>query len=388
MKEYDIVIIGGGILGISHAYHCIEAGYSVALMERNAYPMDATVRNFGQVVPSGFGVKWQQYGLESLRIYKSMQEKVDLTVRQEGTIYLASNTEEEELISELNDINRSQGYTSTLLTKNECLTRYPGIREDYVKAGLFFPEEIVVDPRLMARRFLDFMVEHMGLDYFPQSPIYSVDKTDKVKICSKNNFQLAADKVFLCCGAEYEMLFPELFDQSDILLVKLQMLETKPQSQVRIPGSVLTGWTIRRYESFHECPSFSEIKSKEDSEHYQRKHGVHILFKQSQDGSVVIGDSHHYQPVKEGSRMDYLVNNDLNMFMIDEAKKIYDLDSYALRNTWTGFYSQCKTRDIFNETINEDIHIVTAIGGKGMTGSLGYAQENVAQTLSLNKSMI
>lgn len=388
MKNFDIVVVGAGILGIAHAYHCLEAGYKVALVERNAYPMDATVRNFGQVVPSGFGSKWQMYGRESLRIYKEFQSKTDLTIRQEGTVYLASDEAEERLINELRAINQKNGYTSHLLTHKECIDKYSGVRPDYVRAGLFFPEEVVVDPRMMAKRLIDYLVSERGLSYFPNTPICQIEKKDKVVMTSKREIQFSADKVFLCCGAEFESLYPQLFAASDIKLVKIQMMETLPQTSVNILGAILTGWTIRRYEAFQECPSYAEIKAKEDAEDYQRVNGVHILFKQSLDGSVIIGDSHHYKSVRDGVRMDYMNDAELNEYMLYEAKKIYQLDTWSLRNVWYGIYSQREDSDIFNETIDGDIHIVTAIGGKGMSGSLGYAQENVQTILSQNTTMI
>ncbi|HEY4628567.1 MAG TPA: TIGR03364 family FAD-dependent oxidoreductase, partial [Flavobacterium sp.] len=40
---------------------------------------------------------------------------------------------------------------------------------------------------------------------------------------------------------------------------------------------------------------------------------------------------------------------------------------------------QCKTKDIFKHTIGDNIHIITGIGGKGMTGSAGFSKENITK---------
>jgi hypothetical protein len=68
---------------------------------------------------------------------------------------------------------------------------------------------------------------------------------------------------------------------------------------------------------------------------------------------------------------------DIDNFMIEEAKKIIDLPTYEIQNRWFGMYSQCKTKDVFEHTIGENIHIITGIGGKGMTGSAGFSKENI-----------
>ena len=116
-NKYDAVIVGGGVLGTFHAYHALELGLKVCLVEKDIYPKGATTQNFGQVVPSGMNSKWQKFGRESLKIYKEIQSQFDISIRQNGTVYLASNEEEEQLLMELRAINNGNDYTSKMLTK-------------------------------------------------------------------------------------------------------------------------------------------------------------------------------------------------------------------------------------------------------------------------------
>jgi hypothetical protein len=51
--------------------------------------------------------------------------------------------------------------------------------------------------------------------------------------------------------------------KSDLVVSKLQMMQTKPQKNYTLDGSILTGLSIR-YEAFYECPSFKSIKSKKN----------------------------------------------------------------------------------------------------------------------------
>ena len=385
MNEFDVIVIGGGILGIAHAYHSLQAGLKVALIERHATPRGATVRNFGQVVPSGMNLKWQTLGRESLRIYKEIQAKGDISVRQEGSIYLANTPEEVCLLEELCEINRQNGYRSVLWSKAQCLERYPGLRSSYVKMGLFFPDEVKMDPKVAAQRIIAYCISALGLKYFPRTTILGIDsQTGRQVLTDNQGKSYRTKKTFLCGGTEFQLLYPEIFAESDLVRVKLQMMETVPQRKQVIPGSVLTGWTIRRYESFHECPSFAAIKAQEDASSYQRKLGIHILFKQSPDGGVIIGDSHEYASVAKGENFSLGTDNAINCFILSEAQRIFELEDWQIQRTWTGEYSQCLEQDIFNKTVDEDIHIVTGIGGKGMTGSLGYAKGHVDSILSRN----
>ncbi|MDC6383821.1 TIGR03364 family FAD-dependent oxidoreductase [Flagellimonas taeanensis] len=378
-NRYDVVIVGGGILGTFHAYHALEQGLKVCLLEKDAYPQGATTQNFGQVVPSGMNSKWQKLGRESLRIYKDIQSQFDISIRQNGTVYLASNEEEEQLLVELRAINNNNDYASRMLTKGECMDRYPGLRKEYVKAGLFFPDEVTVEPRTMIHRLQEYLTTQKGLTMKTHFTVVSCERNgDWTTVRSTSNEAVLAKKVIICNGSDFKNLYPEVFAQSDLEVSKLQMMQTKPQKDYSLKGSILTGWSIRRYEAFHECPSFAQVKQNEPADSLQKKWGVHILFKQAMDGSVILGDSHQYADVDKMEDLGYDLDMDIDHFMLEEAKKIMELPTYEIQRRWYGMYSQCKTIDIFQKTIDEHIHIVTGIGGKGMTGSAGFAKKNIA----------
>lgn len=378
-KDYDLVVVGGGVLGTFHAYHARKKGLRVAILEKDATPRGATVRNFGQVVPSGMNTKWQAYGRKSLKIYKKIQSKLDISVRQEGSVYIASNDEEVLLLEELREINKENDYTSILFTKEQCLHRYPGLKPDYVKAGLFFPEEITVEPRVMISKVQKFL-EKKGVDIFYNSKVIECHcMGTQVSAYLADGRTYYASKIIVCNGSDFKTLFPKVYAASDLEISKLQMMCTKPQGNFKIPGSILTGLSIRRYEAFAECPSYVKIKSNEPADSFEKKWGIHILFKQANDGSVILGDSHEYADADRIDDLGFDLNMDIDAFILAKAKEIFHLPNYQIAQRWYGMYSQCKNSDIFQTTIDENIHIVTGIGGKGMTGSAGFSKQNINQ---------
>ncbi len=382
---YDLIVVGGGALGTFHAYHALMGGLSVALVERTELPMGATVRNFGQVVPSGMNSKWQLYGRRSLAIYGTLQSEFDISVRKNGSVYLASNLEERVLLEELFQINRNNDYPSELLTREQCLKKYPGLNPSYVISGLFFPEEVTVEPRIMIHRVLQYLVEQKKLNYLSNRTVIACEPTSSlVKVITSSGETLHGAKVMVCSGAEFKTLYPEIYNQSDLQAVKLQMLQTVPQKNYELKGSILTGLSIRRYEAFQECPSYPSIRLKENPLSFEKKWGIHILFKQATDGSVIIGDSHEYADAGNSDDLGFDLRADIDQFMTDEAKKIFTLPSFDIQHRWFGIYSQCKDQDIFRHSIGSNIHIVTGIGGKGMTGSAGFSKEHISSLFNKN----
>ncbi|MDM4015609.1 TIGR03364 family FAD-dependent oxidoreductase [Roseiconus lacunae] len=379
-EKADLLVVGGGVLGAFHAYHALQKGLRVRLVERNAAPCGATVRNFGQVVPSGLDSTWQAYGRESLRIYASLQSQADLSVRQLGSIYIASDDEELGLIEELHAINRDNDYTSELWTADRCRQRYPQLRSDYCRGGLFFPEEVSVNPRLMIHRLHQWLAEQPGFEaHFNTAVIdLTVDGLGRVNAEASDGRTFQAEKAVLCNGSEFRLLYPEMFYDSDIETVKLQMLRLGSQAGVDIPGNVLTGLSIRRYESFAQCPSWNAIKAKEPADSFAKRWGVHVLFKQEVDGSVILGDSHEYASAEAVDDLGFDLRTDINDYFVQEGRKIFDLPNWQVESSWFGVYCQTdQPEGIYNQVIDEHIHVVTGIGGKGMTSSAGYAKSSM-----------
>lgn len=384
--KIDLLIIGGGVLGTFHAFHALDRGLSVALLERHASPCGATVRNFGQVVPSGLDADWQPIGRESVRIYESIQAEFDISVRRDGSLYVASDDDELTLLEELSCINQQDRYPSQLWTPDRCRDRYPQLRSDYCRGGLFFPEEISLNPRKMIHQlhaYLSGNPQFQGHFRTCVNELVCLTK-GRVSASTTDGKTFIADNAILCGGNEFQLLFPEMFDHAEIEVVKLQMLRLKSQPNVSIPGNVLTGKTIRRYESFSKCRSWNEIKSREPSDDPLKRWGIHILLKQEADGSIILGDSHEYASVKQSGDLGYEQRHEIAELLISEGHRIMDLPHWDVESSWCGFYSQTKqSTGIFTATIDDHIHIVTGIGGKGMTISPQFAKQHLQELLDV-----
>ncbi|HAK77526.1 MAG TPA: TIGR03364 family FAD-dependent oxidoreductase [Runella sp.] len=377
-KYFDLIVVGSGIMGTFHAYHAARQNKSVLLLEKDNFPVGATVRNFGQVVPSGLSGRWFNYGQRSLELYQELQSKVDLTVRNNGSVYVASDDDEWQLANELYDYYQKTGYDCELLGREKCLEIHPYLRPSYPVGALFFPQELSVDSPVLMQRLLGYCNEQIGITFLNNATVVDCQSANgKATVRLANRQEFEAEKVLICNGHEFRMLYPELFANSGLIVSKLQMMQTIPFPNLSMKGNILTGLTIRRYESFQQMPSYASMAT---PEHYSdlKKWGIHVLFKQAEDGSVVIGDSHEYADVQHVDDLGFHTTDYVNGLIISEAERIVAFEVDKIRTTWAGFYSQT-TDEIYEHDIDDHIRIITGIGGKGMTSTGGYSEENIAK---------
>lgn len=375
----DILIVGGGILGASYALAALKKGLSVVLLEKDLTPTESTVRNFGQVVPSGMARgEWFEYGRRSLAIYNELQNQYDVGLRNNGSNYIASSPDEMAVNEELYQYYQSINYSCELWTKEETCAKYPSLQKDYVYGALFFPEEFSAEPEILIHRLHDYMrKKYSNYTYLPYHTV--VDSYAKRDYCYTNTAtkkEFISEHVIICSGRDFKILFPEHFKNSELVVSKLNMCSTYPLPEIKLPGNILTGLTIRRYEAFEACNAYQKLDNTKVKKEL-RDFGIHILFKQRLDGSIIIGDSHEYESYDQADKLNFYVNNYITNLMLEEARKIIQLPDWKIQMHWTGFYSQCKDKEIFHKVIDERIHIITGIGGKGMTTSMGFAEHSL-----------
>ena len=92
----DVVIIGGGIIGVSTALFLTEKGYSVVLCEKGRIGGEQSSRNWGWCRTMGRDAREIPLALESLRLWRGMNERVgrETGFRQAGIVYLCETEQE------------------------------------------------------------------------------------------------------------------------------------------------------------------------------------------------------------------------------------------------------------------------------------------------------
>ncbi|OUS35538.1 hypothetical protein A9Q94_12380 [Rhodobacterales bacterium 56_14_T64] len=144
-----IIIIGGGIVGVSTLYHLAKAGEKDALLlERRELTAGATWHAAGNVHTQSAYANLSALQAYSLRLYDGLAKEVgqDVGSHVVGGFFLAQTKERMEEFKHLAGKFRALGLEYVMVTPAEIKAKYPLINVSDLQGGAWDPEEGYVDP--------------------------------------------------------------------------------------------------------------------------------------------------------------------------------------------------------------------------------------------------
>jgi sarcosine oxidase, subunit beta len=138
-KYYDVVIIGGGIQGLSLAYYLArDSSQRVVVFEKSYLGSGASGRN-GEMIRSAFGSReWIGLWDKSLQLWEDLAVELGFNVMftRHGYMILATNPAEFDGLKKNQKTQRELGLTTTLLDAEDVRRLIPAMNPDVVAGGL------------------------------------------------------------------------------------------------------------------------------------------------------------------------------------------------------------------------------------------------------------
>ncbi len=148
--QADIVIIGGGAVGLSILYHLAKAGATDALLiEKNELTSGSTWHAAGNIPTYANSWGGMRAGNYAWRLYRGLAEEVDypITYRHTGAFWPAHTRDRMDLFRHLIGISKGLGYDMAMLTPSEMDAMHPHFSPgDSIIGGIYDPYEGDVDP--------------------------------------------------------------------------------------------------------------------------------------------------------------------------------------------------------------------------------------------------
>lgn len=372
-NQTDVAIVGGGIVGLAHALMAARKGYKVVVFERNLQCVGASVRNFGLIWPVGQAEETVDRAIRSRHHWQMIAKKADFWVKENGSLHLAYQSDEVDVLEEFMQQSVWPESGCTFLSAEKAASKNTLIKKEGLLAALWSPHELTVDPREILKRLPLWLNEKYDVQFEYGQVITGISYP---QIITSHNETWKAENIFVCGGADFETLYPEVYKNSGMTKCKLQMMRAaSPVGEQEFGPTLCAGLTLSHYASFSHCASLQKLKNRFDQENPEfSDNGIHVLLAMNGKGELIIGDSHHYSLNPEP-----FDSEEVNQLILRYLRSFTKLDNLSIVERWNGIYPKLPGKTEFMAVPEKGVHIVNGLGGAGMTLSFGLAEENINQ---------
>jgi len=369
---FDLVVVGAGIVGLAHALAARRLGLSVAVIDREAEAVGASVRNFGFVTVTGqqAGDCWRR-AVRSRAVWGEVAPKAGIAVEHEGLLVVARRPEAMAVLEAFKATAMGDG--CRLLTQTELAAEHGAVLADGPFAGaLWSPHDARVESRTAIPKLAAWLEGAMGVSFFRRTLVKTV-MPGRVETTAGT---FAAGRIVVCPGDDLLSLFPDRIAALGISRCRLHMMKVMPADPgYRLPGSVMSDLSLVRYLGYSQLPESAALLARLKAEQPEYlAQGIHLIAVQGADGGLVVGDSHHYEwspsPFAQG-RVDDL--------MLAEMQATLRLPGATVTERWMGTYASLPDRLMVRDAPDESIRLVIVTSGTGASTAFAIAEETIAE---------
>lgn len=366
---FDVVVVGGGVVGLGCALAAVDKGLSVAVVERNPHCIGASIRNFGFITVSGQqrGKHWQR-AMRSRDIWASIAPKAGIDIIHTG-LYMPAQREQAYHVGEA-FLHTEMGEACRWLSQDEINEKLPFITDCH--GVLYSPHELRVESKTAIPQLTDWLENERGVTFFKQTDVLSVD----LPHVETSRGRLSAQAAVVCPGNDFNSLYPDVIAKANAQQCTLQMLRVQPKTALHLPGAIMSDLSFARYDGFADLPEGKLLgQLLDDIQSDYRQRGIHLIAVQSADGSLVIGDSHVYddaeQPFRE-EQTDHLILRELETLMPNVG--------FTVSERWLGVYAAADNV-VFADSPEKGVAVGIVTGGTGASTGFAFAEELLAMAL-------
>ncbi len=243
----DVVVIGGGIIGVSAAYHLAKKGHAVTLVEKGRIAGEQSSRNWGWCRQQNRDRRELPLIKHSMELWGALEREIgaDLGFRRTGLIYVTKSPQELAAWDAWVRMARPFQVHSRILGPAEARALTPGNEQDWI-GGVHSPSDGRAEPAI-ATPALAEAARKLGVSIHQDCAVRGMDTTGgRVSGVITERGRIAANAV-LCAAGAWASMFCR---RHDIPLpqagIRSTIFCTTPAAEVTPGGLVTPDFTISR----------------------------------------------------------------------------------------------------------------------------------------------
>ena len=200
----DVIVVGGGIIGLASAYYLERSGADVTVLEKSSIGAGNTGRANGGIRAQFTSPVSTALSKESIDVWESFEERfgVDIHYRRPGYLFLAREPGTAERFAENVRRQNELGVGSRRVTPEEAKELCPGLHHEEFVGGAYCPTDGIADPHLALQGF-SAAANDAGADVRTNTAVVDVvrDRSGGVTGVETESESLTADYVVNAAGA-------------------------------------------------------------------------------------------------------------------------------------------------------------------------------------------
>ncbi|MDM0031274.1 TIGR03364 family FAD-dependent oxidoreductase [Variovorax sp. J22P271] len=368
--HFDLVVVGAGIVGLAHAYTAARRGLKVCVVERDAACVGASIRNFGFITVTGQGAgdTWRR-ARRSREIWGEIAPAAGIEALHHGLWLTAFRPQALVVLQEFMATPMAEG--CELLEVAEAASRAPVLRLDDAQGVLYSPHEMRVESRTAIGLLARWLAEAMGVVFRFGEAVLEV-AAPRVRT---SRAVLHGERVAVCTNTDLHGLFAGRLASHGLQLCQLHMLRVQPEPGFKLPGSVMADLSLVRYHGYSKLPAAAALLEQIRREEAESlANGIHLIVVQSADGSLVVGDSHHY-----GAAPEPFADQRVDDLIFEHLHRTLQLRQARVSERWVGLYPSSASTDCLIDTPDDATRLVLVTSGTGASTAFGIAEDVFAR---------
>ncbi|SDD64649.1 FAD dependent oxidoreductase TIGR03364 [Rhodococcus tukisamuensis] len=366
--QFDLAVVGSGIVGLAHAALALDRGLRVVVVERHDRPVGASVRNFGHVgitAQSGEGLAYAKAGR---RHWLNFGARAGFWVGELGTLVVARADDEVELLREF----ASQRDGEVALLDRDAVSRHASIKDPALRGGALFTEDVRVSSPEAIPALARYLSEE-GVEFRFRTNVTGLDEG----VVHTSRGEIRATEIVVAVGHDTDMLSPSTAEEIDLQRCSLHMLELDCPTGSHFDPVLLTGLSVLRYKGLSGCAAAQEVRSRiERTTPDLFELLVNLKMSQRPNGRLVVGDTHVY-----GHTHDPFRDEAIDDVLLREFRQLLGAD-LTVRRRWTGEYASSTQVDFLIAEPTPRVRYVSVTNGTGMTTAFGLAEHVLEAALT------
>lgn len=201
--KYDVIIVGGGIVGLATAYQLSEKQpqLKIAIVEKEEKVAQHQTGHNSGVIHSG--IYYEPGGSKAINCRKGYQYLLDFCEKYEipydlcGKVIVATKEEELPQLDKIYQRGIANGLTGIRkISKEETLEKEPHVN---AVASIWVPEAGIIDYKEVAKKYLQ-IVRERGATLYPGQGLFKVTKKGSTLQISTDKRELSTNLLITCAG--------------------------------------------------------------------------------------------------------------------------------------------------------------------------------------------